>query len=134
MDDTLPLRAPTIVAPEAGRVYAMGPLTAIFKADRAETGQAYSVSEWWLEPGTRGPGVHNHPEDHVFYVIAGTVHLRLRDEWSAHAQGAYVIIPGQTPHDFENRGAARAGFIAFTAPGGFEEHMPHIEAVGEGGG
>ena len=42
----------------------------------------YSVSEFWLEPRTRGPGVHAHPEDHVFYVIAGTLSLRVNDDWS----------------------------------------------------
>ena len=42
----------------------------------------YSVSEWWFEPRTRGPAVHAHPEDHVFYVIAGTLSLRVNDDWS----------------------------------------------------
>src|SRR5207253_3254376 len=54
-------RKTIIVAPEQGRVYSMGPMRAIFKADRDETAGRYSVSEWWLEPHTRGPGVHLHP-------------------------------------------------------------------------
>ena len=41
----------------------------------------YSISEFWLELRTRGPGVHAHPEDHVFYVIAGTLSLRVNDDW-----------------------------------------------------
>src|SRR5436309_412231 len=66
------VRKPIVVRPEQGRVYAMGRMRAIFKADRDETAGRYSISEWWLEPRTRGPEVHAHPEDHVFYVIAGT--------------------------------------------------------------
>jgi hypothetical protein len=35
-------------------------------------------------------------------------------------------VPGGTTHDFENRGAARAGVLNFSAPGTFEEDMPAI--------
>jgi hypothetical protein len=64
------IRKPRVVAPEEGRVYPMGRMRAVFKADTDETASRYSVSEWWLEPRTRGPGVHAHPDDHVFHVIA----------------------------------------------------------------
>ena len=39
-----------------GRVYNCGTMTAIFKADENETNEKYSVSEWWLEPNSDGPG------------------------------------------------------------------------------
>ena len=77
----------------------MGPMRAVFKADRDETAGRYSVSEWWLEPRTLGPGVHEHPEDHVFYVIAGTLSLRVNDDWSHVTKGTYVVIPGGTEHE-----------------------------------
>jgi mannose-6-phosphate isomerase-like protein (cupin superfamily) len=66
----------------------MGPIRAVFKADSNELAGSYSVSERWLEPRTRGPGVHAHPEDHVFYVVAGTLSLRLNDEWSPVTKGS----------------------------------------------
>ena len=50
-----------------GRVYNCGPMTAIFKADENETANKYSISEWWLEPYSNGPGAHQHEEnDEVF--------------------------------------------------------------------
>jgi mannose-6-phosphate isomerase-like protein (cupin superfamily) len=49
--------------------------------------------------------------------------------WSEAAAGAYALIPGGTPHTFENRGAERTGFITFNAPGGFEERMSGIAAA-----
>ena len=119
-------RKPIVIHPEQGRAYEMGRMRAVFKADLEESARRYSVSEWWLEPATRGPGVHQHEEDHVFYVLAGTLSVWVNDGWWELAKGAYVVIPGETPHNFENRGAERAGFIAFTAPGGFEERMPDI--------
>ena len=36
------------------------------------------------------------------------------------AEGSFVIAPGGTPHDFENRSAARAGVLNFSVPGDFE--------------
>ncbi|QAY75094.1 cupin domain-containing protein [Sphingosinicella sp. BN140058] len=120
------LRAAYLVGPEEGRLYAMGRMRAIFKADGEETAGRYSVSEWWLEPRTLGPSVHAHADDHVFYVIAGSLSLCIGDQWSEAAAGTYAVIPGGTPHSFENRGAVAAGFISFNAPGGFEAKMADI--------
>jgi mannose-6-phosphate isomerase-like protein (cupin superfamily) len=123
------IRKPRVVAPEEGRVYPMGRMRAVFKADTDETASRYSVSEWWLEPRTRGPGVHAHPDDHLFYVIAGTLSVRLDDDWRDAANGSYVVIPGGTPHTFENRGSVPTGFISFNSPGGFEARMADIAAA-----
>jgi mannose-6-phosphate isomerase-like protein (cupin superfamily) len=51
----------------------MGRISAVFKADGAETARGYSISEWWLDPYTKGPGPHSHIKDDVFYVLAGTM-------------------------------------------------------------
>ena len=66
-------RAGIFLPPGQGRSYPMGRISAVFKADGGETQNAYSISEWWLEPHTAGPGAHAHPEDDVFYVIEGTM-------------------------------------------------------------
>ena len=55
-------REAILLSPGEGRSYPMGRISAIFKADREETGGAYSISGWWLEPHTQGPGPHSHPE------------------------------------------------------------------------
>ena len=115
-----------IVTPTQGRSYSMGRMRAVFKADVAETDSRYSISEWWLEPNTQGPGTHSHPEDHIFYVIEGTISLLVDGEWSHAERGAYAIIPGGTPHNFENRGSVRCGFMSLNVPGGFELSMPSI--------
>jgi quercetin dioxygenase-like cupin family protein len=113
---------PVVLGPGEGRTYDLGRITATFKVDVA----GCSISEWWLEPGTAGPGLHEHPEDDVFFVLGGTVHLRVADEWHEARPGAYVHVPGGVPHDFENRGTERAGFLNVSVPGGFEPAMPGI--------
>ena len=74
-------RQPVVLPPGGGRRYPMGRLQAVFKADGDETANRYSISEWWLEPRTTGPGAHAHEEDDVFYVLAGTVSFLLAERW-----------------------------------------------------
>jgi quercetin dioxygenase-like cupin family protein len=119
-------RAPVRLGPGKGRVYPMGPLSATFKADEAETAGRYSISEWWLEPYTRGPGAHSHEEDDVFYVLEGTITFRVGEEWFEGKKGAFVVAPGGVTHDFENRSGKRAGFLNVSVPGDFEPQMPGI--------
>lgn len=120
-------REPIVLLPGAGRSYPMGRISAIFKADQAETGEAYSISEWWLEANTQGPGAHSHPEDDVFFVIEGTMSLLVGSEWVEATPGAFVLVPGGVTHDFENRSERRAGVLNFSN-GVFEPQMPDIAA------
>ncbi|GAB3347538.1 hypothetical protein GCM10027430_07280 [Lysobacter tyrosinilyticus] len=104
----------------------MGRISALFKADGFETADRYSISEWWLEPNTQGPGAHSHPEDDVFYVIEGTMSFLVDGRWVDAPKGSFVLAPAGVTHDFENRSSTRAGVLNFSAPGNFEQHMPSI--------
>jgi quercetin dioxygenase-like cupin family protein len=86
-------RAPVILGLGEGRSYPMGRIGAVFKADGAETESRYSISEWWLEPHTQGPGAHSHPEDDIFYVIEGTMSVLVADRWIAAAKGSFILSP-----------------------------------------
>ena len=50
----------------------------------------------------------------------------LGDRWVDAPRGSFVLAPGGTTHDFENRSDARAGVLNFSIPGGFEQSMPGI--------
>jgi mannose-6-phosphate isomerase-like protein (cupin superfamily) len=120
-------RRPVVLEPSGGRNYPMGRISAVFKADGEETQNRYSVSEWWLEPDTTGPGAHSHDaEDEVFYVIAGTMSFLVDDEWVDAVAGSFVLVPAGVVHDFENRGTVRAGILNLYTPGGFEAKMPAV--------
>ena len=119
-------RVPIVLRPGEGREYAMGTIAAVFKADGNETQGKYSISEWWLEPKTKGPGAHSHPEDDIFYVSEGTMSFLVGEAWVHAERGSFVLAPGGVTHDFENRGAARAGVLNLSIPGAFEPHMPSI--------
>lgn len=128
MDSSAVQRVPIVLGPGEGRAFPMGRLSAVFKADGAESAHRYSISEWWLDPHTKGPGPHQHAEDDVFFVLGGTLHLLVGTDWVEAPAGSFVLVPGHTPHDFENRGSERAGFLNVSAPGGFEPAMPDIAA------
>ena len=115
-----------MLAPGEGRSYPMGRLSAVFKADGDETAGRYSISEWWLEPHTPGPGAHHHPEDDVFFVLGGTMSFLVGDEWVDAPAGSFVLVPGDVTHAFDNRGDVRAGALNISAPGDFEARMPGI--------
>lgn len=119
-------RKPVFLAPGAGRNYSMGRMSALFKADEEETESRYSISEWWLEPHTQGPGAHSHPEDDVFYVLEGTMSFLIGDQWIEAPRGSFVLAPAGMTHDFQNRSEARAGVLNLSIPGAFEPHMPAI--------
>jgi mannose-6-phosphate isomerase-like protein (cupin superfamily) len=119
-------RAAVVLSPGEGRSYPMGRISAVFKADGAETAERYSISEWWLEPHTQGPGAHSHAEDDIFYVIEGTLSVLVGDRWIEASRGSFVLVPGGTVHDFQNRSGRRAGVLNVSVPGAFEEDMPAI--------
>lgn len=119
-------RTPVVLGPGEGREYDMGRISAIFKADGAETVTRYSISEWWLDPNTRGPGAHTHQEDDIFFVIEGTMSVLVGEAWTHANKGSFILVPGGILHDFENRGTVRAGVLNFSIPGGFEQEMPEI--------
>ena len=125
-NDNTTERAPVVLAPGEGRTYDLGRGAAVFKADGDETQGGYSISEWWLDPHTKGPPSHHHPEDDVFYVIEGTLHVQIGTEWTEAPTGSFVMVPGNTPHSFENRTDNRAGLLNVSAPGDFEKNVPGI--------
>lgn len=116
-----------ILTPGQGRVYKLGPMTAIFKADENETEEKYSVSEWWLEPNAEGPGEHKHEDkDQSFYVIEGCISVFIADRWIDALKGTFIRIPKNTIHTFANRTHKKAGMLNIDFPGGFEKDMPSM--------
>lgn len=113
----------------AGRRYVMGNLTAVFKADEAETNAAYSVSEWILQPGQPGVGPHSHDaNDEIFVVLDGCPDILIGQDWRRCNVGDFVRIPCGVMHDFRNLTLSPATLLNIFLPGGFERSMPQIVA------
>jgi mannose-6-phosphate isomerase-like protein (cupin superfamily) len=119
-----------IVLPRGeGRTYDCGSITAVFKADGAETDARYSVSEWWIEAGGAAVDPHAHEaNDELFYVLAGTMTFRVGEREVDAEAGTFLRIPAGVVHGFRNRTGERSGVLNVFIPGAFEENMPAIAA------
>jgi len=116
-----------LLPPGEGRHYACGPMRSVFLADGAETGDRYSASLWWVEPGQPGPGPHAHAaNEELFYVVEGTMTFLVGDQHVDATAGTFLRVPAGVTHDFENRTAHPAGALNVFVPGGFEASMPAI--------
>jgi mannose-6-phosphate isomerase-like protein (cupin superfamily) len=110
-----------ILQPGAGRAYDLGAMRGVFKADGAETGDRYCVSEWTLAPGASGPGPHRHEaNEELFLVTEGTMSFLVGEQWIDAPRGTFLRIPAGVTHDFVNRTAAPAAAFNVWLPGGFE--------------
>ena len=120
-------RKPIMRLPGEGRDYRMPAMRAVFHADGEETGDAYSVSEWRLEPNSDGPGAHAHEaNDEIFRIVEGTMSVLVGERWIDAPAGSTIIIPAGVTHDFANRTDAPAALFNVFIPGGFEKNMPEI--------
>ncbi|MEP9389103.1 cupin domain-containing protein [Mesorhizobium sp. KR9-304] len=121
------MRPPIVRLPGEGREYTMPTMHAVFHADGTETGDAYSVSEWRLEPKSDGPGPHSHEaNDEIFRIVEGTMSVLVGERWIDAPAGSTLVVPAGTTHDFANRTDAPAALFNVFIPGGFEKNMPDI--------
>ncbi len=124
-----------ILAPGAGRTYTIGAMSGTFKADGAETGDRYCVSEWTVEPGEAGPGAHRHEaNEELFLVTEGTMSFLVGEEWVDAPAGTFIRVPAGMTHDFANRTDARATAFNVFIPGGFEASFREWAAPSHGPG
>lgn len=120
-------RKPIVRLPGEGRQYEMPAMRAVFQADGEESGDAYSVSEWRLEPKSDGPGAHSHEaNDEIFRIVEGMMSVLVGDKWVDAPAGSTLVIPAGVRHDFANRADAPATLFNVFIPGGFEKNMPEI--------
>jgi mannose-6-phosphate isomerase-like protein (cupin superfamily) len=89
------------------------------------------VLETEVPAGFPGPLLHVHDRTiDSFYVLEGTLTVRLGDETAEAGPGSYAFIPPGHPHTFSNPGGAPARFLNVMAPGGFERYLQELAAAG----
>lgn len=63
---------------------------------------------------------HNHT-DEAFYVLEGTLTVRINDKTTEYPAGSYVLIPRGTPHAQGNAGKVPVKVLLTMTPSGFEQ-------------
>ncbi|WP_354698069.1 hypothetical protein DSM112329_03733 [Paraconexibacter sp. AEG42_29] len=127
MDDGL------LYGPGDGEVLPMGPNTIVIKATAAATGGALFLSETTFAAGMPGPPPHVHETlTDMFYVLEGTLTVRLGDAEHVVGPGAFVCAPPGVVHTFRNDSDAPVRFLNFNTPGGFEDYIRELSAASAG--
>ena len=134
-DGGLPASEAMIVGPGEGDELELGPLSVAILAGREQGagGLLFAVST--VAPGSPGPNLHHHERTvDSFYVLDGTLTVRLADREVEAAPGTYAVMPPGTVHAYANPGDAPVRMLDIMAPAGFEGYFRARAAVlAEGG-
>jgi len=92
-------------------------------------GASYSLTEWEVEPGTKGPPIHIHQKhDEGFYVMSGHFGFVLDGITTYAKPGAHVLVPKGHAHSFWNVGARPARLLLIVSPPGLDQYFRDLAA------
>jgi quercetin dioxygenase-like cupin family protein len=121
---------PAILGPGEGESLTVGPTVTVLKATGETTGGAYVLGEAALAPGFAGPPPHLHREHHdAFYVLEGTLTVRVGDELRDEGPGSFVCIPPGIVHTFSNRSDRPVRFLNVSSPAGMEDYLRELSST-----
>jgi mannose-6-phosphate isomerase-like protein (cupin superfamily) len=107
-----------------------GPTAVTIKATGEETSGSFYLGEVVVAPGFPGPPLHIHGKLHdMFYVLDGTLTMRLGDETIELSTGSFVCVPPGVVHTFSNPGETAVRFLNFNTPAGWENYMRDLSAA-----
>jgi quercetin dioxygenase-like cupin family protein len=107
-----------------------GPTAVTIKATGEETNGSFYLGEVVVAPGFPGPPPHVHERLHdMFYVLDGTLTMRLGDEATELREGSFVCVPPGVVHTFSNRSETSVRFLNFNTPAGWENYMRDLDAA-----
>ena len=107
-----------------------GASTVTIKATGEDTDGSFYLGEAVIEPGFPGPPPHRHKQLHdMFYVLDGTLTVRLGEATLELDPGSFVCVPPGVVHTFSNTSEAPVRFLNFNTPGGWEHYMRDLAAA-----
>ncbi len=119
---TKPLFRPTGTAPA---VWGPGDLYSLLVIGE-ETKKAFFQFEA-VVPAGGGPPPHIHSrEDESFYIVSGSLEIRLGDKTYQAKRGDFVYIPRGTVHSFKNVGGDTAVQLVTFVPAGIERFFQEV--------
>jgi mannose-6-phosphate isomerase-like protein (cupin superfamily) len=125
---------PLILEPGDGERHPVGSSEILIKATSDETAGSLFLSETTIAPGFPGPPLHVHDRLHdAFYVLEGTLTMRVGDETHEIGAGTFVCAPPGTPHTFSNQSDEPVRFLNFNTPGGWEHYMRELAEAAQHG-
>jgi len=125
---------PVFYGPGDGEHHDAGPAQIFIKATGEHTGGSFFLAESTLAPGFAGPPPHRHRELHdMFYVLEGTLTLRLGDREIAAGPGSFACVPPGVVHTFRNESDGPVRLLNFNTPAGWENYMRDVAEAARSG-
>jgi mannose-6-phosphate isomerase-like protein (cupin superfamily) len=107
-----------------------GATTVTIKATGEQTDGSFYLGETVIGPGFPGPPPHRHRQLHdMFYVLDGSLTMRLGDATLELEAGSFVCVPPGVVHTFSNPSETPVRFLNFNTPAGWEHYMRDLAAV-----
>ena len=91
-----------------------------------DTNGAYAQVEGALAPGGEAPPHIHHREDETFYVLEGSLEVRLGDSTLVAQPGDYLRVPRGTVHALRNVGERTARVLVTFVPAGLEGFFAEV--------
>jgi quercetin dioxygenase-like cupin family protein len=110
--------------PGEGEQLGLGPSQSSIKAGKNDGMGSLAVLESTIGPNFPGPVLHEHDRMiDSFYILDGTLSLRLGDE-TVHAEaGSYAMVPPGNAHTFATPEGDPVKLLNIFAPAGFEGYV-----------
>ena len=107
----------------------IGGLEVIFRLSGEDTGGAYAMLEFRVEPGRLIPPHAHRSEHEVSYVLEGEIGVRIGDEELSANQGCVVVKRPQLMHAWWNATARPARVLEVISPAGFEGYFRELGQI-----
>jgi quercetin dioxygenase-like cupin family protein len=129
-DGGRPVSDAVILGPGEGERIGVARSSVLLKGTGDATDGTFFLSETTAEPGFPGPPPHYHRELHdLFYVLDGTLTLRVDGEAIEGGPGTFACFPPGVSHTFSNPSDEPARFLNFNTPAGWESYMRDLGAA-----
>ena len=100
------------------------------KARGAQTAGAFALLEMVQPREIPGPPLHVHHEcDETYYVLEGTLTVRLGERTIDAPPGSFVFIPRGLAHTFTNRATQPVRFLGTISPASYFGYIEEINAL-----
>jgi quercetin dioxygenase-like cupin family protein len=124
----------TLHLPGEGERHSLGTSELVIKATGEDTGDSFFLSETTIAAGFPGPPPHVHERLHdMFYVLEGTLTMRLGDDTRELPAGSFACAPPGVVHTFSNHSDAPVRFLNFNTPAGWERYMRELAEAAAAG-
>jgi quercetin dioxygenase-like cupin family protein len=129
-DGGRPVSDAIVLGPGEGELLELGPNRLLMKARVGDGDGTFYLGELTLGEFA-GPPPHVH-QRHLdsFFVLEGTLTVRLGDETLAAPAESYAVAPPRNVHTFSNPGGETVRALNIMAPGGFEQYLKEAAAAG----